>query len=482
VTNVETRYGSLAVPELKDDVIGRFLARYGEWAWDEARFVASILPDQDARVLDIGAFVGTFGLGLSRTLDLGFLCAVEANEEVAPLLKENLDLNGPVQSAVLEGVVAWPGAVVGPGRSVQGNAGSLSFAEVTGPARDQAAPNVPSRVLTLPDLRKEYGPFDLVKLDVEGMELGVLRSDSEFLSLGQTSIWAECNEDPHSLAVAELLLSWGLDLYYFAFPSYNPDNLRGDPEPIFPFAYEAGLLAAPKTVPKLDEEFKEHRCILKRIDSLEDVKDALWRTPRWGYRDWIGLGREELVSLAVHRLRGETLDDYLDPGWAAGELQTDHLSALRLQVKALTSAIADLEKGLRFQHLRADSAEKQQARASAQALARLSEVSAERERRMSAEARADTAEATARAAEAAVRAAKSATIAAESAALAAEARVQDIETSSTWRLTAPVRRLIGSTPRLRTTLRRGLSAAARTLRYLRGYWRSQNSTASGRQP
>jgi hypothetical protein len=55
---VETRYGQLRIPG-GEDVISLFLARYGEWAWDETGFVASVLTE-GARVLDAGAYVGTF--------------------------------------------------------------------------------------------------------------------------------------------------------------------------------------------------------------------------------------------------------------------------------------------------------------------------------------------------------------------------------------------------------------------------------------
>ena len=57
---VETRYGTLSLPDVEADIVGRYLSRYGEWGWDEVRFVAGTLPSEGARVLDVGAFVGTF--------------------------------------------------------------------------------------------------------------------------------------------------------------------------------------------------------------------------------------------------------------------------------------------------------------------------------------------------------------------------------------------------------------------------------------
>jgi FkbM family methyltransferase len=280
---VDTRYGHLRVPDTEVDLIGRFLARYGEWAWDEVGFVASVLSD-GARVLDIGAFIGTFGLGLALRRRLEYLCFVEGNPIIAPTLRENVRRNIAVPSTIVV-EAAGPGTIHRVGFGNADNYGATSFA--LGAAAAHYLPCTPGPVATLAELRTEHGEFDLIKLDVEGMELEILRSDAERLSRGDTAIWVECNEDPQSLAISELLLSWGLELHYFAFP-HNPDNLRGDHVAILPLAYEAGLLAAPKILPVLGDELRAHRCILRTIRSVGDLKKALWHTPRWGLPEWIG--------------------------------------------------------------------------------------------------------------------------------------------------------------------------------------------------
>jgi hypothetical protein len=122
------------------------------------------------------------------------------------------------------------------------------------------------------------------------------------------------------------------------------------------------------------------------------------------------------------------LDAYLEPGWVTGELLSETLKAQRKE--------ADLQRE------RADIAESMLARATAQALDRLSEIGAERERAMAAEAR--------------IRELDHCAAAAEERAVAAERRTAEIETSTIWRFTAPIRRTIGARPRLRGALRRGL--------------------------
>ena len=142
----ETRYGALEIPAGRDDLIGRFLLETGEWAFDEASFVAGFAPE-GGRVLDAGAFVGTFGLGLAVLRPIGFLCAVEANPKVLPLLEANLRRNAKIPVEVVGGLLGGPGTVPWPGRADPNNAGSASFAKaatgavaLSGPGNHSDAP------------------------------------------------------------------------------------------------------------------------------------------------------------------------------------------------------------------------------------------------------------------------------------------------------------------------------------------------------
>lgn len=441
---IKTRYGTLSVPDTETDLIGRFLARYGEWALDEAHFVASTLSGEHARILDAGAFVGTFGLGVALYRPVGFLCFVEANSALTPILQENVLRNCQVPSCVVEGLLGWRGVTLRDGQGDSSNLGAMSFAADQNRSRGyQLVADKPHRAVTLTELRAQHGDFDLLKLDVEGMESGVLREDAEHLAQGDTSIWVECRDDPSSLASADLLLSWGLDLYYFAFPAHNPDNFRNDSAPIYPMAYEAGLLAAPQSPPVLDEELVRHHCILQPIHSFEDMKSALWRTPRWGESDWVGASAAEVAALAGRKLRGEAYETYLGPRWNPHPVVDEDIWS---RLAATETALREAE-ALAYERLavietereRADGAELRMAEACVQALDRLSELGIERERASRLEVRAIT----------------------------AEQRAIAIETSTTWRLGAPIRRLVDSKPRLQSLIRQGHRLAANIIKLRR---------------
>lgn len=194
--SVDTRYGLLSVPEIEEDVVGRFLARYGEWAWDEAVFIASVLPE-GARIPDLGAFVATFGLELDPLRKLGGLAFVEANPSAFARLRVNAEALALAPAVSMSAIVATDRmAELRAGRSMAGNLGSTSFApSVPGAVVSRR----PECVVTLADIRAEHGPFDLIKLDLEGMEREVVASDAKELSSGRTTLWLECNESRASL-------------------------------------------------------------------------------------------------------------------------------------------------------------------------------------------------------------------------------------------------------------------------------------------
>ena len=316
---IQTRYGPLHTPGQDGDLVERVLRGYGEWAWLETCFLASVLPD-GARVLDGGAFLGTFGLGLTLLRPLAGLWAVEANMTVVPCLAKNLRL-ARCPTTAIGALLTGPGTLPRPGAAPAGNASAASF------MRDAVGDPVatPPSTVTLAGLRAVNGPYDLIKLDVEGMEAEVLQADAANLASGETALWIECNEDPRALDLCAMLLSWGLPVHYFAAPAHNRGNHAGNPVPAVPWAYEAGLLAAPRRPPELLPELRQAGCILSRIGTVGDLTEALWRTPRWGMPDWPVDDPAALVALAGRTLRCQPRDTFLQSAAPLGSRENEQM-------------------------------------------------------------------------------------------------------------------------------------------------------------
>lgn len=316
---IPTRYGTLHTIGQDADLIEGVLRRCGEWGWLETCFVASVLPDK-ARVLDGGAFLGTFGLGLAMLRPLTALLAVEANPAVLPCLMMNLRL-ARCPATAIGAMLAAPGSEARHGAAPAGNTSAASF--MWGAVGDPVA--TPSHAVILAGLRTVNGPYDLIKLDLEGMEFEVLRADAANLSSGESALWIECNEDMRALDICALLLSWGLPVHYFAAPAHNPGNHAGNPVPAVPWAYEAGLLAAPRRPPELLPELRRAGCILQRIETVDDLTEALWRTPRWGMPDWPVDDPAALAALAGRTLRCQARDTFLQSAAPLGSRENEQM-------------------------------------------------------------------------------------------------------------------------------------------------------------
>ena len=501
---IETRYGPLVVPN-EHDTISRFLARCGEWAWDEVGFVASTLPD-NVRVLDIGAFLGTFGLGLALRKCVSFICLVEANSAILPLLRTNILRNSTFPAVVVDAMVTGLPMIPRAGCGDRCNLGSTSFAS---DATDGRPTKRPSRAVTLADLRAEYGEFDLVKLDVEGMEHEILCNDSDHLARGNTTLWVECNEHPQSLELAKLILSWGLEMHYFAFPSHNPNNFHGEIEPIYPWAYEAGLLVAPMSPPRLAADLTAHHCILRSIKGVEDLEEAMWRTPRWLPTEFAHADAAELAAAASRALRGQVRGVFLSGAETAATAPADKIIRPRLTVAEAElpkaeALLCEQQDQLQQERERREAADQRLAEVTALALTRLAEIGAAREQaeratkqieatQVQADERVRAVEAQADERVSAVQAqadewvrtveaqshervraaegqADERVCAAEEQARAAQQDVENVQTrlaaieaTIAWRLVTPVYTFVGSRPRLHTALRRVGAFARRML-------------------
>jgi len=484
---IATRYGRLSVADTASDMIGRYLLRYGEWAQLEIRFVASALRSPAARICDIGAFVGTFGLGLAQLRSLSGLVLVEPNTIVTPMLRANARLARGIEPIVVEAAIGVP-ADANVASYDLGNLGSFSYVLPVGGGRVTAVSSAPS--IGLGQLRREHGPFDLVKIDAKGSETSILSGDTEGLREADCSYWIACDETRDSLEVCGLLLGAGLRLQYFAYPSFSPSNFLKDPEPIYPYAYEAGLWASREAPAQLDPALAAEGCVLVPITQVEDLRLALWRTPRFGMPDWQGQPAPILVALAGRALRGEDWETF--PAAAAPPL---------VSVARLRGRTAELEAALAAQRVafgEADMALAAERSAKAALLAEL-EVAREVEERATrihaaaeilvadaqeralrsedlqraAESRVVLLDAKVRSAEARANSAEARLDLTEARATSAEARLEIAEAtvaaianSTTWRVTGALRTRLAARPRLARFLKA----------VLRPFWRLARGT------
>ena len=192
------------------------------------------------------------------------------------------------------------------------NLGSLTFSGVPANPADMSGEAIEATVISLAALRGQYGDYDVLKLDIEGSERDALDSDAQWISEKKPIIWLECNEDVRVFQALDFLTIAGYDVYYFAFPSFNPENYNHNQLMIFPVAFEAGLLAvSPEKPVVFPNQLEASGCLLERICSHEDLRKQLWLTPRWGMADWPGMSRTQLLGLCSRFARNHKYSEFL---------------------------------------------------------------------------------------------------------------------------------------------------------------------------
>jgi FkbM family methyltransferase len=144
---------------------------FGLPEWDEMHFVLRYLQDGD-RFVDVGANVGVYSLLAATFLEDVSVTAVEPDATTAGRLRENLEVNGARGVHVIECALA---ARSGTALFTRGRDSTNRIARLG----DPDVVEVPVR--TLDEVTARLPP-KLMKIDVEGAELEVLRGASRLLA------------------------------------------------------------------------------------------------------------------------------------------------------------------------------------------------------------------------------------------------------------------------------------------------------------
>ena len=109
----------------------------------------------------------------------------------------------------------------------EGNFGGVSMSAQGGIAAVVTAP-----LHTLDEIVGE-AQVGLIKIDVEGFELEVLKGAKNLIARWQPAMFIENDRLEKSAALIQWLLDHGYQLYWHISAMYNPNNFRGNKENIF---------------------------------------------------------------------------------------------------------------------------------------------------------------------------------------------------------------------------------------------------------
>lgn len=234
----QCRHG-LFMYNLNDMYICRSMDIYGEWSESELACLGQILKSGDV-IIDVGANIGTHTVFFSKKVTPGGqVYAFEPQRITFEFLCANLALNGLVNVIPVQaGVGDQPGETIIPvlDPSVIQNFGMLN---IEGHSDGELVKVMPLDAL-------ELKRCNLIKIDVEGMELKVLLGAEKTIRDCRPFLFVENHTPDGSPEMLQMLLDWGYICWWQIASYYNPDNFFHKAEKVWANAApEANMICVP---------------------------------------------------------------------------------------------------------------------------------------------------------------------------------------------------------------------------------------------
>jgi len=252
----------------RDLHVGRSLDLYGEWAESELELLGLFLREGDVAI-DVGANLGTHAVFFAGKVGpRGKVFAFEPQPIIFQGLCENLALNGfanaqalPVAAGRAPGRLALPDVDY----TAAGNFGGVSLG-----ARAEGSTAATVEVMTLDSLGLDR--CQLIKIDVEGMELDVLDGANALVAAARPLIYLENNDTTKSPALISWMLARGYHLFWHLSRFFNPRNFFQNPDNVFGEIGDLNMIAVR---PELAPAFRSFHPVTGPDDNWEALQRRL---------------------------------------------------------------------------------------------------------------------------------------------------------------------------------------------------------------
>ena len=224
-----------------DIYIGRSMELYGEFSQSEIDVFRQFLRP-GACVVEVGANIGTHTIPLAQLVGpQGNVEAFEPQRQIYYLLCGNVALNGLTNvNCRMAAVGREHGDIMVPTIRYDeaNNFGGLALGACSTGER------LP--LVTLDEFHWEQ--CDLLKVDVEGMELDVLYGGQQTLQRCHPILYVENDREQLSAPLIEFLLERGYRLFWHTPALYNPANYFQNPHNEFPGLVSVNMLGIPNRI------------------------------------------------------------------------------------------------------------------------------------------------------------------------------------------------------------------------------------------
>jgi FkbM family methyltransferase len=221
----ECRYGYMLY-NINDVYVGGSLDRYGEFSEGEVELFRQVVQP-DTVVVDIGANLGAHTLFFANAVGpKGRVYAFEPQRIVFQTLCANMALNSVTNVLCLPMAVGEEhGSIRVPMLDPQSanNFGGLALGSFT---EGEKVEMITLDSLALPQCR-------LIKVDVEGMELGVLKGARETIERCRPYLYVENDRAEKADELTRFIDQLGYKMYWHRPPLFNPQNFYTNPLNVF---------------------------------------------------------------------------------------------------------------------------------------------------------------------------------------------------------------------------------------------------------
>ncbi len=209
-----------------DTYIGRSFDLYGEFAEDEIAILRQLVkPGQ--HVFDIGANIGAHAVALASLVGpQGRVSAFEPQRVIFQILNANVALNGLHHVTTHQTALgSAPGSIRVPPLNY---AAEFNFGAVE---LDKVQQGEETALVTFDSLA--VAACDFAKIDVEGMEIEVLKGMAGTISRFRPAMYVENDRRNKSAALVAHLLGLDYRLYFHATPMFAGANFFANPVNVF---------------------------------------------------------------------------------------------------------------------------------------------------------------------------------------------------------------------------------------------------------
>ncbi len=243
---IDFRYGKIIYNKL-DQYVGKSLELYGEFSQGEAEIFDKIIRPGDC-VVECGANIGSHTVHLAQAVgNDGVVWAFEPQRLVFQLLAGNVAINGLTNVHCEQKCISERGGVVKvPVLDVSkiNNWGGVSLEHTT--------EGEPVDVITLDSLG--LNRCDFLKLDVEGMELNVLKGAKNLVKKFQPIIYAEADRLEKRKDLFAWLRKKGYKIFPHNPPLFNPENYFHNSQNVFGRIVSINVLCLPPNNSRINFE------------------------------------------------------------------------------------------------------------------------------------------------------------------------------------------------------------------------------------